>query len=92
MLPHRLLKVRLPPPLKVRLLLLKVRLLLLKVKLLLLKVKLLLLKVKLLLLLMQPLPLPPPLLPMLRNKRLRIKKPSKNLAIRINSIIFAPAF
>ena len=86
MLPHRLLKVRLPPPLKVRLLLLKVRLLLLKVKLLLLKVKLLLLKVKLLLLLMQP------LLPMLRNKRLRIKKPSKNLAIRINSIIFAPAF
>ena len=78
MLPHRLLKVRLPPPLKARLLLLKVRLLPLKVR--------------LLPLLMQPLPLPPPLLPMLRNKRLRIKKPSKNLAIRINSIIFAPAF
>jgi hypothetical protein len=65
---------------------------LLKVRLLLLKVRLLPLKVRLLPLLMQPLPLPPPLLPMLRNKRLRIKKPSKNLAIRINSIIFAPAF
>ena len=78
MSPHRLLKVRLLPPLKARLLLLKVRLLPLKVR--------------LPPLLMQPLPLPPPLLPMLRNKRLRIKKPSKNLAIRINSIIFAPAF